>query len=153
MTAPQSSQQREILEASDPVVPPWVAKVREELDSGRTQAAEFQSKLFAPAHAQTGYNRAVFEAPQARRFEKQGWAHQLNLFRLQHCGQADWSPTDHLKFVKGLPMGCVVVTDQTAPPDERAPYCATELYPLRPVVLFGMDGRTLPGARLLTQAL
>ena len=79
--------------------------------------------------------------PRGRSTDLDMWSLQLNVVRQQNMQRIGYNPLQVLTMVKGMPMGCLLVSYTGAPADETIPYHATVLEPLQPhsLICWGPD--------------
>ena len=85
--------------------------------------------------------RWATEHPRGYKHASDPWAIMQNMERQMNMTRIGYEPTELLTMVKGMPMGCLLVSYAGAPSDETIPYHAAVLEPLQPhgLMCYGQD--------------
>ena len=87
--------------------------------------------------------KEAFEDHQTMLFRSIDYFQKMNVYRKTKAMVANFQPTNHVTYCKGLPMGCIVVSHMKSPPVEWTPYFSMELEPLQPIVPLGSNSAVL----------
>ena len=79
--------------------------------------------------------------PRGHRHASDPWTIMQNMERQMNMTRIGYEPAELLTMVKGMPMGCLLVSYAGAPSDETIPYHAAVLEPLEPhsLLCYGHD--------------